>query len=51
MLNKNFKQRPTIFDVGIQLKNRDSLTMSNKVKVFDLKKLNMIKSDFDAMQN
>jgi len=50
MLVKNQKNRPTIFDVNICLKNRDNPNPTNKVHVFDFKKLLMIKSDLSKLQ-
>ena len=45
LLTKSAKSRPNIFDVNLTIKNRDSPIPSNKVHVFDFKKLLMMKPD------
>lgn len=50
MLVKNPKNRPTIFDVNIALKNRDNPNPANKVHVHDFKKLLNMKSDLTKLQ-
>ena len=49
LLTKSSKTRPNIFDVNISLKNRDNPTPTNKVHVFDFKKLLMMKPDLTKL--
>ena len=50
MLNKNVKKRPNIFDVNLNIKNRDKPDTETKIRVFDFKKLIMIKPDIQKLE-
>ena len=49
LLTKNPKSRPNIFEVNLIIKNRDNPNPTNKVNVFDFKKLLMMKSDMSKL--
>ncbi len=49
MLTKNVKKRPNIFDVNLNLKNRDKPDTETKIRVFDFKKLLMMKPDIQKL--
>lgn len=49
MLTKNAKKRPNIFDVNLNLKNKDNPDPETKVRVFDFKKLLMMKPDLQKL--
>ena len=50
MLNKNVKKRPNIFDVNLNIKNRDKPDTETKIRVFDFKKLIMMKPDIQKLE-
>lgn len=45
LLTKNSKNRPDIFQACLEIKNHENPTITNKVKVFDFKKLIMMGQD------
>lgn len=49
LMTKNAKNRPDIFHVNIELRERDNPQPPNKVQVYNFKKLLMIRSDMDKL--
>lgn len=50
LLVKSPKSRPDIFEVNITIKNRDNPNPNNKVRVYDFKKLLMMKPDLNKLE-